>query len=504
MKRLPSLLGAAIAVIVAVLAFNLARFDSRQAVVAPDAGRTPDIALAARRLARAVQFQTLSHQDPALFPARTFEAFHAFLARSFPKMQAELRRDRVNGHSLLYTWRGRDASLKPILMLAHQDVVPVDPATREKWSHAPFAGEIADGYIWGRGTLDDKGGLMAVHEAVEALLDEGFQPERTVYLAFGHDEEVGGLQGAARIAETLRRRGVRLESVLDEGQVVTSGLVPGFDNPVALIGIAEKGYLSLEFLVEAEGGHSSMPPTHTPVGILAAAIAKLEANPFPATLPEPVARQFAFLGPEQAWPRRLVFSNLWLFAPLVRWQMEKAPATAAMLRTTIAPTMLEGSVKENILPTRARAVVNFRVLPGSRTDEVIARIRSVIADARVRISPTGTSRSEPSPVASTESEAFVRLQRAVSATFPDAVVAPSLVLGATDTRHFVGIADNVLRFLPARLGREDLRRYHGVDERLPVENYGEFVRFYMRYLREAAGAADPPSRSATGATLPAN
>jgi carboxypeptidase PM20D1 len=254
---------------------------------------------------------------------------------------------------------------------------------------------------------------------------------------------------------------------------------------VALVGIAEKGYLSVELLVQADGGHSSMPPRHTAVGILAAAIARLEASPFPARLPEPVRRQFDFLGPEQGLARRAVFANLWLFAPLVRSQMDKSPSTAAMLRTTIAPTMLEGSIKENVLPMRARAVVNFRVLPGSTTDEVIARVRSVIDDGRVQVEPTGTSRSEPSPVSDTESAAFSRLHRAIAATFPDAIVAPSLVLGATDTRHFIGVADNQFRFLPARLARDDLKRYHGIDERVAVDNYAEFMRFYMRYLREA-------------------
>jgi len=200
-----------------------------------------------------------------------------------------------------------------------------------------------------------------------------------------------------------------------------------------------------------------------------------------------VRSQLTYLGPEQGWFRRVVFANLWLFAPLVKAQMEKAPSTNAMLRTTIAPTMLEGSIKENVLPMRARGVVNFRLLPGMSSDEATRRVGAIVNDSRVRITATGTSRSEPSPVADIDSNAFKTLHRAVKATFPDAIVSPSLVLGATDTRHFIGIADNLFRFLPARLGREDLKRYHGVNERIGVRNYEEFVRFYMRYLREAAG-----------------
>ena len=487
MKKWITAVFAAAFVLAAVLVFNAAQFTSRQIDVARNDEAAPDTAGAAQRLAQAVRFQTLSNQDPAKFPRSEFEGFHAFLARSFPRMQSALRPQRVNGYSLVYQWFGTDASMKPVLVMAHQDVVPVDPVSADKWLQPPFAGVISDGFIWGRGTLDDKGAVMALHEAAEALLAQGFRPRRTVYFAFGHDEEVGGRQGSAKIAEWLSSQGVRLESVLDEGQVVTEGIVPGFDKPVALIGIAEKGYLSIEFLVEAEGGHSSMPPPHTAVGILSAAIARLEASQFAATISDPVRRQFAFLGPEQGWIRRIVFSNLWLFAPVVKAQMQKMPSTNAMLRTTIAPTMLEGSIKENVLPMRARGVVNLRLLPGMSSDEAIRRVIDIVADQRVRIAATGTSRSEPSPVSSADGESFRKLHRAVKSTFPDVIVAPSLVLGATDSRHFIAISDNLFRFLPARLSGEDLKRYHGVNERIGVDNYGEFVRFYMRYLREVAG-----------------
>jgi carboxypeptidase PM20D1 len=486
MKRLTGTVAVILVFLAAVLAANAVRFSSRQIDVSRNAEAAPDVAAMAQRLAQAVRFQTVSSQDSSKFPHSEFEGFQAFLARSFPRVQSSMRRERVNDYSLLYEWTGTDSTLKPVLVMAHQDVVPVDPVSASEWTQPPFGGVVADGFVWGRGTLDDKGAVMALHEAAEALLTQGFRPKRTVYFAFGHDEEVGGREGSARIAERLTSKGVRLESVLDEGQVVTQGIVPGFDRPVALIGIAEKGYLSLEFIVEAEGGHSSMPPAHTAVGILSAAIARLEGNPFPGSISEPVRRQFAFLGPEQGWMRRVLFSNLWLFAPLVKAQMDKTPSTAAMLRTTIAPTMLEGSIKENVLPMRARGVINFRLQPGMSSDELIRRVEGIVDDSRVKIVATGTSRSEPSPVSGTDTDAFGRLHRAVKATFADAIVAPSLVLGATDTRHFIAISDNLLRFLPARLAREDLKRYHGVNERVGIDNYGEFVRFYMRYLREAA------------------
>jgi carboxypeptidase PM20D1 len=487
MKKWAGLAAIVMAVLAAVVCFNAARMGSRQINVARNDEAAPPTEAAAQRLAHAVRFQTLSHQQAAKFPAAEFDRFRAFLSATYPRTNSAFKIRHINTYGVLYEWPGTDATLKPVLLMAHQDVVPIDPVSADKWLQAPFGGVIAEGFIWGRGTLDDKGALMALHEAAESLLAQDFQPKRTVYFAFGHDEEVGGRQGAAKIAEWLASQGVRLESVLDEGQVVTEGIVAGVDKPVALIGIAEKGYLSLEFVVEAEGGHSSMPPPHTAVGVLSAAIARLEASPFRATLTDPVRNQLAYLGAEQGWLKRVLFANLWLFAPLVISQMEKTPSTNAMLRTTIAPTMLEGSIKENVLPMRARGVVNFRLVPGMSSDDAIRRVVAAVNDARVKIVATGTSLSEPSPVSSTEGESFRKLHRAVKATFPDAIVAPSLVLGATDTRHFIAIADNLFRFLPARLTREDLRRYHGVNERLSVDNYGEFIRFYMRYLREAAG-----------------
>ncbi len=486
MKKWAGAIAVLFALLAAIVAINASRLRSSQIQVAANNESPPPVAAASQRLAQAVRFRTLSHQDPAKFAGTEFERFQAFLARSYPRVRSALHRRKVGAYNLLYEWQGSDASLKPILVMAHQDVVPVDPASAGQWLQPPFGGVVADGFIWGRGTLDDKGAVMALHEAAEALLAQNFRPRRTIYFAFGHDEEVGGRAGAAKTAQWLAEQGVRLESVLDEGQVVTEGLIAGIDKPVALIGIAEKGYLSLEFVVEADGGHSSMPPPQTAVGVLSAAIARLEAHPFAATLSAPVREQLAFIGPEQDWSRRVLFANLWLFAPLVKAQMAKAPATNAMLRTTVAPTMLEGSIKENVLPMRARGVVNLRLLPGMSSDEAIRRVVTVIDDARVKVVTTGTSSSEPSPVSSTTSEAFAKLHRAVQATFPDAIVAPSLVLGATDTRHFVAISDSLFRFLPARLTREDLPRYHGVNERISIDNYGEYLRFYMRYLREAA------------------
>ena len=469
-----------------VLFANTLRFRSRQLVVAAAPPMAVD-AGAVGRLAAALRVRTVSNQDPAVLPRAEFVALHGLLAEEFPAVHRTLGRETVADLSLLYTWAGTEPALPPLLLLAHQDVVPVDPATERGWTHAPFGGEIADGYVWGRGALDDKVGVVGLLEASERLISAGFRPRRTIYLAFGHDEEVGGTRGATAIARVLGERRIVPAFVLDEGLAVTEGIVGGIAAPVALVGIAEKGYLSVELVVESEGGHSSTPPHETAVGILAAAIHALERHPAPATIAGPVRRFFEFIGPEMALTSRVALANLWLFAPLVERRLAATPAADALLRTTTAPTMLEGSVKENVLPARVRAVVNFRIRPGDSMAGVVEHVRSVVADARVRIAPLEGTRSEPSPESSVASDGFRTLQRTIGEVFPGVVVAPGLVVGATDSRHYAGLGADVYRFLPYRVREEDLRRVHGIDERLRVADYEAAVRFYARLIENAAG-----------------
>jgi carboxypeptidase PM20D1 len=440
---------------------------------------------AAGRLARAVTFRTISYQDPTQSDPEQFRAFHRYLETSFPIVHRTLRREAVEDLSLLFTWTGRDTTARPFLFLSHLDVVPVE--SELAWSYPPFAGDIADGHVWGRGALDDKLGVLGLLEAIEALLKEGFQPRRTIYLAFGHDEEVLGRRGAPALAALLGARGVAPELVLDEGLPVVAGQVPGVRHPVATVGIAEKGYVSVELAVRGEGGHSSMPPLETPVGILANALARVEAHrPRPA-LAGAARALLATVAPHMDLGRRLAIANLWLFGPLVEWQLTGSPITDALIRTTTAPTMLEGSPKENVLPVRARAVVNFRIRPGDSVGGVLDHVRRTVADERVKVAPLPSAIvSEPSPESSVESPAFQTLARTIREIFPDALVAPSLVLGATDARHYATLApDAVYRFLPVRLGPEDRRRVHGVDERVSVEGYEDAVRFYARLIRNA-------------------
>ena len=467
-----------------VLLVRTSAVRSKQIHVPPVAVNV-DANLVAEHLAEAVRFKTVSVQFAWQLDDSPFIPFHDFLRRTYPHVHSTLRREEVTRFSLLYTWPGTDPSLAPVLLLAHQDVVPAEDESA--WKHGPFSGDIADGAVWGRGSCDDKGSLIAVFEAVEKLLSEGYQPQRTIYLALGHDEEIGGTRGAAAMAQLLAERGVRPLFTLDEGGAITQGIVAGISKPVALIGIAEKGYVTLELKVNAAGGHSSMPPAHTAVGELAGAIHRLEAHPFPASVSPTTRQMLEYLAPEMPFGRRTGVANLWLLEPLVRRQIGATPAGAASLRTTTAATMFEAGVKENVLPSEARAYVNFRIIPGETIDSVIARVRAVISDENVHISKSASFSSDPSPVSDVTSEGFGAVQRSLAEVAPDAVAAPSLVLGGTDSRHYTNITPCVLRFVAARRTPQDLPTIHGNNEKQSIENCGLMVKFYIRLLKNTCG-----------------
>lgn len=497
MRRLLAVLAAGIAVLAAVLVVRTLGVRSKQVAVAPVAPLAIDAAAAAERLAGALRLRTVSHQDPADFDGGQFRALHDYLARQFPRVHQTLRREAVNDYSLLYTWPGGGDG-RPALLLAHLDVVPVDPSSEASWVHPPFAGAIADGYVWGRGAVDDKGSALAILEAIEHLLAAGYQPPRTVMLAFGHDEELLGEQGAQAMAALLKARGVSPEFVLDEGGSILEGLFPGVASPVASVGMAEKGYVSVELTVDGSGGHSSIPPRRTAVGQLSAAIDRLEEQRMPANIDAAMRRSFEYIGPEMIPPMRLVFANLWLFRPLVEWQMAQAPRTDAILRTTTAPTMFHAGVKENQLPTSARAVVNFRILPGDTIDDVLAHVGRVVADPQVQVRVLGRA-DDPSPVSDVDAPAFAYLNRTIRSVNPDAVVAPFLVLGATDARFYSGLTPNVYRFLPMRTRPDDVPRFHGLNERIGIDNYVGMIRFYAELLgnlHALEGRAPAPPRDA--------
>lgn len=449
----------------------------------------------AERLGLAVQFKTISYDDPEKFDANAFLGLHRLLKTLYPQVHAKLKCEVIHQLSLLYTWEGKNPDLKPIMLISHLDVVPADESEDSEWTYPPFSGEVADGFVWGRGSLDVKCGVIGTLEAVEHLLKQGFQPERTVYLAFGHDEEVGGLNGAIAIAQLLADRGVAVGSLLDEGGGVIEGFLPGVETPVGVVGISEKGYVSLRLMVEVDGGHSSMPASETAIGILSKAVARLEAKPMPAHL-EVVEFLMGYLGSALPFFQRMLFANTWLFSGLLKKKLAQSHLLNASMRTTTAPTIIHAGVKDNVLPRKAEAVVNFRILPGDDLRSVYEMVLARIDDQRVQVTPfqgetlEGPSGWDPSPVADTESAYFLRLIRLIRETYPGSLTAPYLVLGGTDARHYAPVTQNAFRFNPMLINSDDLKRMHGVDERLSIENCSKMVGFYIAYIEELAMLPD--------------
>jgi carboxypeptidase PM20D1 len=491
-RPIAQLAAVALGLLLAVLAIRTAALDARPPDVAAVPAAAVDEDAAARRLAGGLRFQTLSTQDPAAFDAAPFAALRGYLERSYPRVHAGLAREQVAGASLLYTWKGRQPELPALLLLAHLDVVPVESGTEAQWAHPPFAGVIDAGFVWGRGAIDDKGNLFAILEAVEGLLAEGFAPERTLLLAFGHDEEVGGELGAVAIAALLERRGTAIESVLDEGGAIVQGAVPGIETPLAMIGIAEKGSLSIDLSVVVVGGHSSTPPRHTAIGILAAALTRLEANPMPGRIAGPTRSLAEHLAPQFGLPIRVVLANLWLFGPVLERVMSSRPPLDAMLRTTTAVTIVDGGVKENVLPSRAHAVVNFRILPGDDIDSVLEHVRTTVDDERIRIQAgVRSTPRDPTPESPVDDPSFARLEQTVGEVFPGVPSVPFLVLGGTDARHYAPLSPRLYRLSPFRFELGDLKRVHGTDERLSVASLADGVRFYRRLIENSAPEGSP-------------
>src|SRR3954454_8176915 len=485
-RNILAVMFAATGLLAGVLLFNVAAHSSKQIQVTAVPRVAVDEQGAAARLGEAIRFQTISNFLNPDSDADALRGLQAHIAKSFPAFHAVAKREVVATYSLLYTWEGSDPKAVPIALLAHQDVVPVAPGTAKDWQQPPFDGVIADGFIWGRGSWDDKGNLYSMLEAAEQMSKAGFRPKRTIYFAFGHDEEVGGTRGAKAIAALLASRGVRLDYVLDEGLLITEGLVKGLDKPAALIGVAEKGYATLVLTAHATPGHSSMPPRETAIGMMSAALARLEDHRLPLEIRSPVSQMFDTLAPEMRGFNRVVLSNLWLFKPLLLREFEKTGPTEAMVRTTTALTIFNAGEKANVLPGNASASVNFRLMPGDSEASVTAHVHRTVNNERISVEPSAGN-AEPATVTGASSPSFQALNRTIREIFPDVVVAPGLMLGGTDSRHYAPIADNTFRFSPVRANSDDLKRFHGTNERLSIEGYAEMIRFYRRLIENTAG-----------------
>jgi carboxypeptidase PM20D1 len=484
-KLLLGILAALVVVVVIMLVRASLVFEDVQPPPAKDLAQVElDEAEVVERMAGALRFRTISHDDRSNFDADEFLAFHDYLRESFPLVHERAELTVINDYSLLFHVAGSDPAQKPVMLMGHMDVVPVDDVTLADWSHDPFGGEVIDGEIWGRGALDDKLSVMSFLEAVEALLRDGFTPQRSLYLSFGHDEEVGGLEGARLVAEYLRERGIELEFVVDEGGVVVEGMIESVDQPVAMIGVAEKGYLNLKLRVDAPGGHSSQPPPQSALGILSRAIVRVEDNPFPTELTY-IQNTFAAIAPYAAFTNRLAMGNAWLLGPVLTSALVSNPTTAASMRTTTAATMASGSSKSNILPTRAEAIINFRLIPGETGEEIRDRVIDIIDDERVDVI-IEMSR-DASPVSPTDSMGYQLLAETIRGFDDSILVAPNLLSGGTDAKYFYSVSPNVYRFVMVRADADTIKIVHGIDERIAVEDYLTAIRFYYALISRATG-----------------
>ena len=441
----------------------------------------------AGQLSKAIAIETVSDDDPTSATSSQFEEFAVFLQQSYPLVHKKMHLWRFPGGSLLYRWEGRSKG-KAGVFLAHIDTVPVSSEEIGAWTHPPYAGTVADGFVWGRGALDDKGGLVALMEATELLLRKGFQPERTLYFAFGHDEELEG-RGAQTMADEIKRlepHGV--EFVLDEGGFVTTGAIPGIDRPIAVVGIAEQGYLSLKLKVQETAGHSSAPTYPTTIGRFSRAIARLEADPRPMRIDGAAEIMFMHLAQAMSFHQRILFANLWLFEPVVATALKEEPQLAAMMRTTLAPTIIKGGARDNVIPLEATANVNLRLLPGDSIEEVEKWVRDTIDDEKVEIEAVIGQSHEASVVTDLNSEAFLLLESTAKRLEPlraeGVIVAPYLVLGATDSRHYRELTTVVLRFIPFNVSSEQLGGFHGIDERVSIDSLRLAVGFYSSLMMQ--------------------
>lgn len=487
MRRRSKIIGVLIGsllILVSALVIRAATFETKQVVVEPTSLSAPPGA--AERLAEAVRFRTVSNADPQKMDLAEFGRFNAFLETAFPRAHQVLQREVVEPCSLVYTWKGKSEK-PPVLLASHTDVVPVESHEVGQWTHGPFSGELADGYVWGRGTLDDKVGVLGLLEAVELLAAKNHAPDRTLVFAFGCDEEVGGELGAGRIARLFASRKLEFEFALDEGLAVVEGYMPGVQAPVALVGLVEKGFATFELSVESEGGHSSMPPAESAIGILARGITRLEQHQMPARLSPAAEQMFDHVGPEMPFAMRLLFANLWLLEPVLLSQLQKQKSTNASIRTTTAVTMMNAGVQDNVLAKKAVATVNFRLLPGDTIEAVRRHIVETVDDERISVKMVeGGFGNEASKISSADTEGFRHIRDAVRATFGnEVIVAPGSTTGGTDVRHYEDLSNAQYRFAPVHLRKSenDTARIHGIDERIGVENYQKVVVFYAEFLQ---------------------
>lgn len=479
MKKFLLLLFVGILVLAAVVVVKTITAPKASVTKAQPLPALPDSAVA--HLQQAIQAPTISWGETKPIDTAAFRQFDVFLHQSYPLIHQRLSRMVFSEFSYLYKWTGTDTTLHPIILMGHYDVVPVEDVAEKMWRQKPFSGALVGDTVWGRGTCDDKGSVVSILESVEGLLRSGYQPRRTIYLSFGHDEELGGPRGASKIAAWLKDQGVKAEWVLDEGGMISNDKALS-KQPMAVIGVQEKGYASYLLTVEKPGGHSSQPEPETAIDILAKGLAKLRSVPTPASIPAATGQFLeASATVSPSFVARMAINNQWLFGSVLRSQLSKEKRTNAMIRTALVPTMLDAGVKDNVIPTVATAVVNSRILPGETPESVRDFIIQTIGDDRVTVKPYSDNWWGPTNMTDTKGPAFGKVTAAAQKVMDGVIPAPYLVIGATDSRYFRAISTEVMNFVASSF----MEGYHGIDERLPVTDYQRMIAFITHLIKDA-------------------
>jgi carboxypeptidase PM20D1 len=439
---------------------------------------------AIENLSKSIQFQTISHPDYEKFDYEEFQRFLSWLETEYFQVFKNLEKKYL-GKTLLLKWQGEASDLNPILLTGHYDVVPVRADADSIWQENPFSGKIDSDYVWGRGALDDKSGVIAILEAVNYLLEKNFSPRRTVYLSFGHDEEIGGRRGAGKVTEFLLNEGVELEWTLDEGSFLLQDIIPGINKSVAVINVAEKGSLTIQVIGKAAGGHSSMPSSKSSVGYLAEALLKLENNPVPGKLEGISLGLFDEVSKQMPFQYKILFANLWLFEPLINNFLSESPTMNAVIRTTTAPTMLSASNRLNVLASEAVGTVNFRLHPRDNPEKIINFVKDLISNENIEVKNLSAG-TLASSVSDWETEGYRAISNSVREVYGDIIVAPGLMVGGSDSKHYAKAAKNSYRFNPFPLSANELSGLHGIDERIKKDDFLNGIRSYIKIIQFGA------------------
>lgn len=404
------------------------------------------------------------------------DEFHTLLEEIYPNIHTKLEKIDIDG-ALLFKWKGRNCDRKPILLMSHQDVVEASG----EWKYPPFSGEIADGKIWGRGTIDTKGALCAILESVEFLLSTGFEPSCDIYVASSNNEEITG-DGAIKTVEYLYNKGIKLDLVMDEGGSVMGGML-GSDASSAMVGIFEKGRANIKFIAHSRGGHASIPFPNNPFARLSKFMHKMEYHsPFKAKITAPVKKMYYSMAPYMPFKYRLFLGNIWLFSPILAPIMAKMGGQAgALVKTTCVFTQSEGSHGANVIPETASVTANMRFMLHEPLEKSLKKVLKIAEKHDIWMEMI--SGFDIPPVANMETYAYKKVVDGISHTFGDIPIIPYVMLAGTDARHYTKICDCVLRFVPLTMTDSQMKSAHAINENLDISSLARGVNFYVDFIK---------------------